>query len=333
MDYTALLRRSWELVWNNKFMFALGFLAALAGGGGGSGGGRNFNFDAPIGDSSQFDVPPEVFQNIENYWAEFAVITIAVVIFLIILSIVFWLFSLVGKAGMIDAAVKLDSGENMSFRDAFSSGTSYLGSMAGLSLLLYLPVIIIVSLILLSVGFTVGGALAAEFSSSGGDFGSMAAGLGVTSLICFGLLACLLVPYSLLVNVIHPFAQRGLVLGNMGITDSIRHGWQVVRDNAAEIFVLIILFLVIGVIFGIVAAVVIVPVAVLIFLPTILAIINGGTIGVANIILIVIGVFVLGVLGAAVQSIMLAFRSTAVTLAYQQFVPPVSLKEKMFDVS
>ena len=29
MDYSALLRRSWELVWNNKFMFVLGFLAAL----------------------------------------------------------------------------------------------------------------------------------------------------------------------------------------------------------------------------------------------------------------------------------------------------------------
>ncbi|MEM7334228.1 MAG: hypothetical protein AAF490_19235 [Chloroflexota bacterium] len=326
MDYSALLKRAWELVWNNKFMFGLGFLAALASGSGGSSGG-NFNTGAPVGDSTDFDVTPEIFQNLEQYWAEFAILTIAVVIFLIILSLVFWLFSLVGKAGMIDAAVRLDAGEQMTFGQAFSAGTQKLGSMAGLSLLLYLPTIIILTLLLISIGFTVGGIIAAEVAGSGGDFSGAAAGLGVTTLICFGLLACLLVPYGIFVTVVHPFAQRGLVLRDMGIVESIRHGWNVVKENIGDVLVLAVIFAVVGVGFGILTAVIIVPVALIVFLPTILAVINGGAFGILNVVMIILGVIAIGLLSAAVQSVMLAFRSTAVTLAYQQFMPASSKKE------
>ena len=47
MDYGNLLKRSWDIVWHNKFLFILGFLAALGSGGSSpNGNNANYTFDA-----------------------------------------------------------------------------------------------------------------------------------------------------------------------------------------------------------------------------------------------------------------------------------------------
>lgn len=317
MDYTNLLKRAWELVWNNKFMFVLGFLAALSGGGGGGGGG-NFNSGSP-GSGDDITLPPDVVNNIEQFWVQYAVLIVAVIIFFILLGIAFWLLSMIGRAGMVSSAVRLDAGETVTLRDAFSVGTSKLGSMVGLSLLMYGPFILFGLIAFVAFAATIGTAVLAEFSGSGGDMEALGAGIGGL-FICFGLLACLIVPLSLLVSVVYPFAMRGLVLYDYGAVESVRHGWQIVKENVGDIIVLAILFFVIGILFGIVAAIVLVPLAAIIFLPTILPMINSGTVQIANIVILIIGGIFLGVAGAAINSIFISFRSTAVTLAYQQFI-------------
>jgi hypothetical protein len=50
MDYESLLRRAWDIVWNNKYLIVLGALASLgSGGGGGGGGGGNGRFSGGPG--------------------------------------------------------------------------------------------------------------------------------------------------------------------------------------------------------------------------------------------------------------------------------------------
>src|SRR5689334_16157151 len=39
MEYSSILQRSWQIIWNNKWLIFLGVLIGL-----GSGGGSNFNF-------------------------------------------------------------------------------------------------------------------------------------------------------------------------------------------------------------------------------------------------------------------------------------------------
>lgn len=317
MDYTNLLKRAWEIVWNNKFMFVLGFLAALAGGSGG--GGSNFSTGGPGSGGDDINIPPEIAANIERYWAEYATILIVLVIFFIMLGIVFWLVSLVGKAGLISSAARLDAGESVSFGEAFSVGSNKLVSMVGLNLLLYGPFIVAGLVAFLIAAATVGSVMVAEISGASGNLEGMIGAFGGL-FVCFGLLACLLVPFSLLVNVVYPFSLRGLVLYDYGVVDSVRHGWQVVRDNVGEVIVLIVIFLVIGFLFGIVAAAVLVPLGALLFLPTILPMINSGTITVANAVFLVLAGIVVGIAAAALNSVLIAYRSTAVTLAYQQFI-------------
>ena len=317
MDYGNLLKRSWNIVWNNKFMFVLGFLAAL--GSGGSGGGGNSNFNFSNSGSNDLNLPPEFAANIERYWAQFAGVVVALVCFFIILGIVFWLLSLVGQTGLISAASRIDSGETVTLGEAFGEGTAKLGKMVGLNLVLYGPFLLFGLIVFGVFAALLGPAVAAEFSGTGGNFDAVAGAIGGFT-ICFGILACLIVPLSILVNIIYPFAQRGLILQDQGIMESIRHGWKVIRENVGDVLLLIILFLVIGVAFGIVAAIVLIPLALLIFLPNILTMVNSGTLEMANIIFLIGGGICLGLLGAAINSIMIAFRSTTVTLAYHEFI-------------
>jgi len=317
MDYGNLLKRSWHIVWNNKFMFVLGFLAALGSGGGSGGGGGNSNFSTS--GSNDFNLPPEFAANIERYWAEFAGVVIALVCFFFILGIIFWLVSLVGQTGLISSAARIDAGEDVTLGEAFAEGTAKLGKMIGLNLVLYGPFMLFGLIALGVIAALIGPAVFAEMAGTGGNMDSVAGALG-GFFVCFGLLGCLFVPLGILVNIIYPFAQRGLILQEHGVMDSIRHGWKVVRENVGEVALLIILFLVIGIAFGIVAAIVLIPLALLIFLPTILSMVNGGTFEIANILFLIGGGICLGLLGAAINSIMVAFRSTTVTLAYQEFI-------------
>lgn len=320
MDYNNILKRSWNIVWNNKFMFVLGFLAALGSGGGSSSSG-NSNFDFPSSGSGNgdFNLPPEIGANIEQYWAQFAGLLIVFICAMFILGIVFWIASLIGQTGLISSASRIDAGENVTLREAFSTGVSKLGSMVGLNLLLHGPFIIMGLIMVAIIGATVGTAFLAEVSGAGGNIEGVWGALG-GSFVCFGLIGCLLVPLSIVVKIIYPFAQRGLVLYEYGVVDSVKHGWKVVRENIGDVIVLIIMFVIMGFLFGIVAMVVILPIVAIIFLPVILSMINGGSLEIATIIYMIFGGILLGLLGAAVNSIMVAFRSTAVTLAYQEFL-------------
>jgi hypothetical protein len=309
MDYGKLLSRTWNIVWNNKFMFVLGFLAAL----GGSGGGSNFNYRLDSG-----SIPPNIEQNIERFLAQYGGLLIGLGCLALILAIVFWLVRLAAQAALIDAAPRLEAGEKMTLGAAFSSGTARLGRFIGLYLLLYGPFVLLGIVSLVAFAATAGAAVLAALASPEVNVEALivTAGLAAT---CMGLLACLMTPFLLVVTLIYPFAQRGAVLKNLGVTASIGHGWQVVKNNIGEILLLGLLFIILGFVVSAIAAVVLLPVAFLAAGPALLNVMTGGAFGIAQAVSLLIGGLCLGFVGAAVNSVLVAFRSTAVTLAYQEF--------------
>jgi hypothetical protein len=317
MDYGKLFSRAWQLVWQNKFMFVLGFLAALGSGGGG-GGNSSFQFG-----SGDVNVSPELADNLERLYTRFAPLLFGLICLVFILLIAFWLIRLAAQAGLISAAVRLDAGEKVTFGEAFSVGLNKLGAMIGIHLLLYGPFILIGILSLFIFMMTAGAAVFSALSGTGsGSLAApeaLAASLGIFAL-CFGLLACLLIPLWLLVTVIYPFAQRSAVLQGLGVTDSIRRGWAIVRANVGDVALLVLFFIIISFAVGLVTGIILLPLAFLALGPAILGIINQGTLETVHIVQIVAGGVCLGVVAAIVQSILIAFRSTAVTLAHQEFI-------------
>jgi hypothetical protein len=317
MDYGRLFSRAWEITWENKYLWVLGFLVALGTGGGGSGGRANFSTGGGPGPGPQ----------IENFLEQYGVLLAGVGCLLVIIGIILWLVRMVAEAGLISSVERIEGGSKLTLGEAFSSGTPFLGRMVGLNLLIYLPALVLAVLGLGSFlafgGLALFGAAAAE--SPEAMFGS----LGIL-FPCLCLLICVLALFSLVVSVIYPFAARSAVLGNMGAIDSIRNGWNVVRSHLGEVIVIWIIMIVIGLVFGFVAAAVLLPLGFLAAGPAFFRMMSGGSVGFTEIAPIVVGGLCIGVLAALINSVMTTYQSAVFTLAYRQLAeksPPKPVLE------
>lgn len=312
MDYGNILSRSWTIVWNNKFMFLLGFLAAL-GGGNYSSPNAQFNFG-----QEEFDVSPAVLENIRLFWTQYGVWILALLTLLAILAIILWLVRLLGQASLIEAAAVADKHGHSSLSEAVGAGAGRLLPMVGLNVLLYGPFTLL--------GLIGGGAvlfsslrlLSGPEGMTGANLEAFFASLGIVG-ACIGLLFCILTPVLLVVTVIYPFAQRGVVLQGLGPVAAVRHGWRIVKENFVSVLVLIILFIVIGVVFGFVVGLIMLPLAFLALGPVVWGLLVEGTFLMPALIISAAGIVCLGIVGTIFNALLVTYRSTAFTLAYREF--------------
>ncbi len=315
MDYGNILRRSWDVIWNHKFMLVLGFLAALGSGVSGGGGGNNANYTF---DGTEFDAIPQISENLGAVIAAAGAVVAGLLCFFFIVAIVLWLVRLTAQAGMIDAAYRLDAGEKVTFGEAISAGWHKLGRMIGINILLFgvFFLMAIVGVIVLALGI---GATAAGAAASEGDFGALLAGLGmgIFALICC--LMCVFLLVAIVVNVLYPFAQRAAILEDMGVIASIGRGWQVIKENLGEVIILLLLFMLLGFLVGAVTFAVFIPIAALSFAPMGIRLFGGGTFEVMDILVASGGLLCMVLFGAAINAIYVAFRSSVFTLAYGEF--------------
>lgn len=312
MDYGDLLRRAWRIVWENKFLFLIGFLAAL--GAGTNGNSVNYS----VGSEDVGFMRAEAFQIFLDRYLGLA---LAAGCLVVIIAILLWLLRLSAQAGLIDAAARLDQGEHVTFGQAMSAGLNRLGRMVGISLLLYGPLLIVGAIFgLLALAALFAYVTPVSVQSQPSDTGPWAL-LAILGICAFPLL-CILALYWLIATLVYPFAQRGAVLADLGAADSIRHGWRVLRDNLGPVLILAILFIFISFVFGLVGAAVVIPVAIAAFLPLVNAI-EIGRLGASEVILAGAAVLFLMLVVGVIQSIVVTWRSTAFTLAYQQFVKGV----------
>lgn len=308
MDYGAIISRGWQITWNNKFLWVLGFLAALGSAGGGSNASNSVSQSFSSGDLSAEQI------------AGISAFVVGLFCFVMILALVFWLVSLVASGGLIGAVDNIEDGKKVTLGEAFGMGTARLLRLVGMSLLLWLPVILLVIIVLVVAGLlfatTVGGSVAlSEMGEMANAEGGIAAAFGIFG-ICLALLACIIVPISIVLNFIYPFAFRGIMLKDMSAADSIRHGWQVLKDNFVEILLLAIIFGVLGIL---VSAVLIVPISLVIAVPILGMMLNGGSFGAAEIIFLIGGGICATFIAALVNSVLLTWRSATFTLAYREF--------------
>jgi hypothetical protein len=132
-------------------------------------------------------------------------------------------------------------------------------------------------------------------------------------------------------------AQRGVVLQKMGVMDSIKHGWAILKAHVGEMLLLGLIFMAVGIGFGIVTAIVVVPAALATMGPAGYAFFANGAeaLSASLITLAVFGVFLIMILGSLVNAVMIVFRSSTFTLAYLEFTgkekaPPI-IEEPIFE--
>lgn len=303
MDYGKIIGDSWRIVWNHKFLWVLGFLAALTSVSNGGNSGRNFSQQLESG-----DISPEVATAVGG------AILLLVCIGLLV-GIVLALVSLAAQGGLIRAVADLDDGHKVTLGEAFGAGTQAIWRLLGIGLLLWLPFILIVVAAAIAGVVAAGGMAAAAELTSNPERGLAA--LGFLAL-CFVALCCILIPVGIVLSVIYEFALRGTMLRQLGVVDSIRHGWQVVSAHVGEIIILMLILFVLGLLYGVLVGIILLPLGLLVFAPTAATVISGNTPNLPALMLLIGGGVCLGLIGAVLNSLIVAWRSAAITLAYRE---------------
>jgi hypothetical protein len=312
MNYMETLRRGWQITWNNKWLWLLGFLAAL-----GSGGGFSSSTGGDGGSTA-----PGTMPNVEPGMLA-AIIGGAALLFCIafIVGILLWLVSLASKGGLITSVAELDRGQPSSFGRAFRQGWRKVLPLVGMTLLLFAVVIVLA--IILGVGFA--GTIAAAIGAGASGEADALAGILGTAGFVFLCLLCLLIPLTLVLNLIYAFAYRGIMLRDLGVMDSIRHGWRVVRENLGEILLLGLLFFIINLIIGFIAIMLMGLLGVSSGMFSLLM--SGGEPTTAQLVGAGVGMLAAFVIFAIISAIVTAWRSATFTLAYQQWTGKEALKD------
>jgi hypothetical protein len=307
------LKRGWQVTWNNKWLWLLGFLAAL---GGGSSYGSNTNYQMNATDANA--IPGALSPELATALAGGALLLCCVAV---VVGILLWLVSLASRGGLITSVAELDRGGVTSFGRAFRQGWSKLLPLIGMTLLLFAVVIILA--IILGIGFA--GTIAAAFAAGAGMESDALAGILGTAGIVFFCLLCLLIPLTIVLNLIYPFAYRGIMLRNMGVVESIRHGWQVLRTHLGDILLLGIIFFIVNVIIAVVAF----GIIGLLGLGSGLfgMLITGAQPTTTEMGLGIVGVLAAGLVFAIISAIYTAWRSATFTLAYEQWMGKDVLKD------
>jgi len=172
------------------------------------------------------------------------------------------------------------------------------------------PFLLFMALIVGFIGMAGGAALLA---GSMEDPSAIGAGIGGLALV-FLCLLCLLIPFLIALSLIYAFAFRGIVLRNMGVMESIRHGWGVLRGNLGEIIILGLAFVLVNIVIGFVILALLVPLGLVVGVPLVML---GETNATAlQGLLAVLGVIVGLVVVALISAITTAWQSSTFTVAY-----------------
>ncbi|WKZ37213.1 MAG: hypothetical protein QY332_04635 [Anaerolineales bacterium] len=229
-----VLTRAWQIIWKHKILWVFGVFAVFAsggGGGGGGGGGSSYQTgseDFPFSTSEMERGFQQVGQFLEqNLW-----IILVAVVFIILLSLLFYALGIMGRIGLIQGAYKVEKGaEHLAFAELWSESMPYFWRIFGLNFLIGLAVaVLLVPLVL---------------------FGVITAGVGF---LCILPLICILIPISWVVMVILEQAQAAIVVENLGMWEGFKRGWEIVKTNAVNFIILGLVLFVGGAVIGIVIA-------------------------------------------------------------------------------
>jgi hypothetical protein len=272
MDYGQLLSRTWNLIWEFKFLILLGVLVALGGGNG-----TDFNFNVPGGGGGEF-TPPEEFEW-DNFEEEFdfeqdfnvpnfvPALVIPLIILGVLIGIALWVVATIAQGGLIEGVSALDAGLSSDFGTAWSAAWQKGWRLLGISILPAIPAFFMMVVGILS--FLSVGAAGALF---GEDIG-MPLGVGLAPVLIG--VTCVALPIALILGLLATFAYRACMLDDLGVFASYRRGFNVLTENIGEAVVLFLIQVALSIVIGIVLLIPSVIFAICCFLWPVLLLIQG----------------------------------------------------------
>jgi hypothetical protein len=295
MDYSGLLRRSWEIVWNNKWLIILGLIVAI-GTPSFNGRGNNSGFRVGPDDNGNFndnfDFDSGDFQNIPRADLERALavglpLTIAFLCIGGTIAIALFVAGRVAAGGLIAGADQVETGAVSSFSQAWAGGWERVWTLIGIGLLPMLPWLVF---------WIIGLALLYPIMTLAGNTDDTAALMGLSGIVfTLGTISCIAFLVSTPLSILSGLADRAAMLENTGVFASFSRAWEIASANMGEALVLAVITIVARIVIALFS----VPLFILGFIPPLCCVIWPG----------------LFVLKGAIE----AYFSTLWTLAWRQW--------------
>ena len=192
-------------------------------------------------------------------WLMGALILAAVALLLL------WIISTIAEGGLIAAITLGKNGQQLNTRAALAQGYQHLAQFVTVDTILYFPAFaILLLLILITTAVVISIMLSGISGSASSAEGSLAAAVA-----CLIPMLVLLLPVYLLTKLFRRVAFRKLVLADIGVRESIRGAWRLIRERPASIIVVAAVLWGTGYLFSGTLSLVELPLFGIIFLPLI----------------------------------------------------------------
>jgi hypothetical protein len=248
MDYGELLSRTWDLIWEHKFLILLGILVVLgSGGGSGSlwGGGRSLR---QFGEEWRLPTPPEWRWSPGPSGREFGLPVVPTLLVLALLGIALivaaalWVVSTLARGALIAGASAVDAGSMTHFGEAFAIAWRKGWTLLGIGVF---PAIPVLALLLVSLaGMAVYVSAPAVVGGPGQIPGPRSAWAVLAAL------SCVTLPFVFVLDLLRTFANRACVLEGCGVFPAYGRGFKLLVDNVGSALLLFLLQVVIGIALG-----------------------------------------------------------------------------------
>ncbi len=301
MDYTGILRRSFNITRRHRVLWLFGFLLALFSLGGGTSNGFRLVF------REEGPFPPTLVGR-----ELFVILALVLGLVIVLLVVIATIVNYVAQTALIGLVGEIEAGQVPSVRRGFAIGWSRRAlRLFGADLVVFVPVTVV---LVLAIGTVV--VLLVQADQAGMP------GLVWVLLFCFlAIFALLLIPLLVVLNVLQRFFYRRIVLAGDGVFDAIRRGWEMMRANVGPVAVIWLIMFVIGLVWAVVNFVFMLAAFALVGVPAavIYALVGSGLVAA----LMVLPLAIIALLAlAAVNALYTVFSSAVWTLTYLELPQP-----------
>lgn len=249
MDYSQILKRAWNILWNYRVLWIFGVILALTGGANFSGTNNGINYRQHSNRSFNFPGSQEFGRQLDRFGSLFSQgitpelrqtliwVVIAIVVFFLLLAIIFAIGRYVSQVALIQMVDRYEnSQEKVNWKEGFRLGWRRAAwRLFLINLVIFVPVFLVI-IILFGCAATpvIASRMAGEQTLALG----IVATVGLVFLVIF-LLIIIGVALGLIIEIIN----RECVLQEAGVIASIRQGWRIVRRNFKDVFFLWLILL------------------------------------------------------------------------------------------
>lgn len=296
MDYLALAKRAYKLTIENKFLWIFGFLA------GSVGGLTGYQFSSLNGSSSKTEnidhaKLQQLLDQLRVFYETHTMTILAVALAVLLFMVLMFILSILSQGALISSVARLNKAEKVDFWKGLKDGGKYFWRIWGLMIAYSMIIFLAMAVLCLPLLVTISSA-------------------NVVLTVLWAIIALLLIfLVCLVISFVAPYSQCLVVLKNKGVIESIKDGFEFVRTHILNIFVVYLMLMAIGIIFGIGLGILV------LILGAVLALI-GIAIGLTSIIAgsiyalacIIIFVLLISIIMGAYN----AYQTAVITLAYEQ---------------